>query len=565
METRNSRLTIILSVIDMAVVIALFVALGLIYFNAQEEGEVYDVSDQWEVALDETVFHRVDLSDFKFPDGTGDVSAITMSRTLTRQMGKSTTMRIYTKLSDIEVDVDGRTIYSSMEHKQNPKVFTGMGYHFVQIPMSRRDQDVTIRIFATEKDALSGLPDVALTSTHVAYSYFVDRNAIGIFISIFIFMFGLVVTIISLLYTGLNQDYFRLFLIGSFSLTVGFWSMCSQKILLLFGVPISLNSTFEYFLLGMTFLPLLGYDIKIRKEITEDEKMILRILISITLAYNVVAGILHFTDILHYSQSVVVFHVIALADCVAMIFVGVRPVEEMEKEERAFHVGLIGMSFYGFWRIVSFMFANYMAKGSVKMAEFSFPLVCMLFIAAMLVSYMFHLYDMVLSQAQEEALTKLAYNDALTGLYNRAKSEEIFSELDEHRNVKYAFINYDLNGLKTLNDKYGHTKGDELIASFGHLLGDVFAGVGMSIRMGGDEFITVLRGDETDRAEELVENLKCREKEESEKIGITIDSSYGIAYSKEVYDPEAEQVFRMADERMYEMKRKSKEQGVTVR
>ncbi|MCR4798335.1 MAG: GGDEF domain-containing protein [Lachnospiraceae bacterium] len=565
MENAKKTNSILLSIIDIAVILAFFVAFILIYINAGEGSGVYDVKKGWNVTVDGDeyrVFEDADLSEISLPEFNGEVRTVIMKNTLFPGNKKGVTLRVYTRLSELDVLVDGETIYSTRDPKADPRRFVGMGYHFIQLPMSHKPQEVEIRVNAVERGAISGLPDVTMTSTHLAYSYFVEENAVGIFISIAVFMFGLVVTIISLLYTGLNPDYFRLFLIGSFSLTAGFWGLCSQKILLLFGVPMHINSTLEFFLLELAFLPLMGYNIKVRESLTREDLMILRGLLLITLIFDLIAGILHFTNLWHYPQTVSIFHVIALADCAAMLFVGVRPLKEMKRTEKVFHVGLVGISIYGLWEVISYFVDTYVEKGSMVLEEFSFPLACMIFIMMMLLSYMAHLYEMVLSQAQEEALTKLAYNDSLTGLYNRARSEVVFKELDENREASYALINYDLNGLKTLNDEFGHTKGDLLITTFGHLLSEVFGEIGESMRMGGDEFITVLKGDAVKKAEECIQTLLQREEEEAKRLDIPVEASYGIAYSSEVYDPRAEQIFRMADERMYEMKRRSKRNRV---
>ncbi|SPF56229.1 hypothetical protein SBF1_8970002 [Candidatus Desulfosporosinus infrequens] len=57
----------------------------------------------------------------------------------------------------------------------------------------------------------------------------------------------------------------------------------------------------------------------------------------------------------------------------------------------------------------------------------------------------------------------LSYHDALTGLYNRRFYEEEIKRLDTDRNLPISIIIGDVNGLKIINDAFGHVKGDELL------------------------------------------------------------------------------------------------------
>ena len=558
MQNREKSFRIITSLIEAVIILALLASFIYIFVTAKSQSDVFDVSEGWDVTIDGDTFKDVNIKNFIFPKDLEDVHEIVMHKKLSLEKFPTKTLRVYTRLSFLEVRLGDEILYYDGFQRGNPRSYVGMGYHFIQMPTYGDSDDLTIRIVGVEHNAITGLPDVVLTSTNVAYSYFVDENAIGIFTSIFVFMLGLVLTLISILYTYLNRDYFRLFLVGSFALTAGFWCMCSQKVLLLFGVSISSNSSIEFFLMEMTLLPLLGYDIKVRSQASKNAKLTIRILLTITLAYDIVAAWLHFTDVIHYSQFVYVFYVLALVDCVAMIFVGVGPEKRMRIDEKVFHHSISLAALFAFWKIIDYIYGNFLVKGNPRLASVTIPIVVLIFVGALVLSYLCHLYDLVLSQAQEEALTALAYEDALTGLYNRAKCEQIFERLNNEKDTPYVLIDFDLNGLKILNDNDGHAKGDRLIAGFGKVLKETFQSYGSSMRMGGDEFLTIIEGKNLPDVDMLMKAYREKLKEVSKEIGIDMDASFGVAYSSEVYEPEAEQIFRMADERMYDMKIKTK-------
>jgi PAS domain S-box-containing protein len=63
----------------------------------------------------------------------------------------------------------------------------------------------------------------------------------------------------------------------------------------------------------------------------------------------------------------------------------------------------------------------------------------------------------------EEEIPRLSYRDGMTGLYNRRFYEEELRRLETPRNLPLSFVIADVNGLKLINDSYGHVEGDELL------------------------------------------------------------------------------------------------------
>ena len=116
-------------------------------------------------------------------------------------------------------------------------------------------------------------------------------------------------------------------------------------------------------------------------------------------------------------------------------------------------------------------------------------------------------YVMIQSEAslEERVLTqvmeKMANTDPLTGVYNRRVFEEKISGIEDSSKAGVIFC--DLNGLKKVNDTYGHKAGDEMIFNFISLLKEHFDEKEF-FRISGDEFVIVLENHE---AEEFGEKL----------------------------------------------------------
>lgn len=84
--------------------------------------------------------------------------------------------------------------------------------------------------------------------------------------------------------------------------------------------------------------------------------------------------------------------------------------------------------------------------------------------------------------------------DALTGLYNRrgldARLERLFAEPEKLGH--YAVVMIDADGLKGINDTYGHDKGDEYLRKIADTINAFDPGNSLAARQGGDEFVLFL-------------------------------------------------------------------------
>lgn len=87
-----------------------------------------------------------------------------------------------------------------------------------------------------------------------------------------------------------------------------------------------------------------------------------------------------------------------------------------------------------------------------------------------------------------ESLIRTSYHDALTSLYNRNKFSEDIEAFSKLKNTSMGIIYMDINGLKDINDNYGHLYGDHVLLEGAGILKEVFP-EGLIYRVGGDEFV----------------------------------------------------------------------------
>jgi len=158
-----------------------------------------------------------------------------------------------------------------------------------------------------------------------------------------------------------------------------------------------------------------------------------------------------------------------------------------------------------------------------------------------------------------EELERRALYDPLTGLLNRHALFEFLKKevekLKRKRDETLYVVFLDLDNFKSVNDIYGHKKGDQVLKEVAYLLKKHFRNYDFVSRFGGDEFIVVLRDIPKEEMEKILNQLQKRIKEIFSKFKLSI--SYGIAEVSESNNS-IDKLISLADKRMYEMKNRKK-------
>ena len=162
-------------------------------------------------------------------------------------------------------------------------------------------------------------------------------------------------------------------------------------------------------------------------------------------------------------------------------------------------------------------------------------------------------------------LNNLAHTDALTSVSNKnafdARAKQIQERIEAgEEGLAFAIAILDCDNLKDINDEFGHDKGDIYLRNSCYLMSRVFHG-SVVYRIGGDEFVIILEGEEYENREALKRTFIERSdemcsfaKEPWEKIRVSV----GVAAYDPQIDSSVADVLRHADLLMYQNKRKRK-------
>jgi len=168
--------------------------------------------------------------------------------------------------------------------------------------------------------------------------------------------------------------------------------------------------------------------------------------------------------------------------------------------------------------------------------------------------------DITQSKKKEQEIVFLSYHDILTGLYNRTFFEEEQKRRNLSRAVPMSLIMCDVNGLKMINDSFGHSEGDQLLKQVAIMLADSCRGEDFAARIGGDEFVLLLDQADASCAEKICERIyeACEQyKQREDKQTLFLSVSLGFA-TKTNCQQSLEELMKQAEDMMYRRKYEDK-------
>ncbi len=167
-------------------------------------------------------------------------------------------------------------------------------------------------------------------------------------------------------------------------------------------------------------------------------------------------------------------------------------------------------------------------------------------------SLLINAVDITRRKSAEAELRHKSYHDSLTGLYNRSFLETEMKRLDTSRQLPLGVIMLDINGLKLINDSYGHQVGDEMLQMAADVLRESCRQEDIIARWGGDEFVILLPATQEQALKKISERIRSNARTASSHA-LPLSIALGTA-SKTRKTHKLSDVLNLAEDRMYKQK-----------
>lgn len=347
-----------------------------------------------------------------------------------------------------------------------------------------------------------------------------------------------------------------------FTMLVSVWYLGYNRAFYVLSASVRFNATVEYYAIYTAFIPLMIYF-----GLVSSESRFRRFSWIMVWVFSIYAAVSMGLSVSHVPLNLSdLMHGCRLLEVIMILGFVVRGItirkEKMSQEKlviRGFGIGaaislleivaltLRSVSAIPIW-LQPVLYLDYASIG------------ILMFIAILFVSYMSEMQERREMEIRQEALSRLAFADQMTGIPNRAFMIHTLQEMhDLPADLTAVFM--DVDHLKTANDDYGHTTGDKLISTMAELIQEAYMKAGgkddLYARWGGDEFVAYFRDRET--AETFESILQNSLKEINKRHMFPFEAAVSIGMSTVKMNADGtprtpDQLLSEADENMYRKK-----------
>lgn len=556
LEMKPLRYTLSAVIVCMALM-GIVVLYGLSGLNYKETSRKTTLDTGWMIYYDGVNYTDVDLRTFRTSHVMNEGDAIILYNYIPKQWDYDTpVLRIYANNSLVSVTIDGESKYRYGQERYIHHKNVGSGYHYIGLTDSDKGKVVRIVLMATEYAAFSQIDEIIVADYANTFKQQMTEYRIPYVAGNFLVVFGIAMMGVAGILMFKRWEMARLYWIGLLSLCVGGWTVCHYQLVQMYSIPLGYCSFLEYLSLYAGVLPAMMYFKGYVRQLNHKLMTVLFYAITGTeAAYTLVMVGLHALDLVHLPSGLLAVHIYMVIVFIYISVLMVMTIRAGHVSGKALSAGFFILLLSIIMDVVSFLIYKYTGNYSFNNVGFS-AVGAITFVVFLLINFGIEIADRLKVATEKEVLYRMAYTDSLTKVHNRRYCEELLGRLSIAE-VPFGIYSFDLNDLKKVNDTLGHACGDALISGFADILQQTFDADGICVgRMGGDEFIVIVEHSELydlDGTEKkLQENIAAANERESR---FQYSAAYGYADSRET---DTQSVYTLADNRMYECKRKYK-------
>ena len=448
----------------------------------------------------------------------------------------------------VKVFLDGEEMFRYTRQERGYPRIQGMGGAAFSVPLGKNCQGkvLTLELSTSMKYAFERrMPGITLGDHAAQMHHMFITNLPGMLISTAIFFVAFVLVLLGNASTRKRWAYLHF---AVFALIIVVYRGSQDLFIMYHWANPVVSVTLEFFSLVFCPLPVL---LSYRSELKPRYETVFDILIAIT-SLNIIAQlILHFTGIRDVVQMLTPTHLWVGIASVILVVLALRA----RQQDPQLHclrklVPILAGAVLDF--ATFYIRIHTIGAGSFFVVGNFIGLGLLVSLSLLVWEARKERENAQLAAQRNKILERVAYEDGLTGIANRAAFTKAFAKLQNQdlQEKSLRIVMADLNDLKLVNDSLGHTAGDALICRAADLLEDCFRKYGTVYRTGGDEFCAILENVSDAQWEQLRSclygALEQRNQDQPSRLSIAMGSM--------AVEGSIEKALQTADQRMYQDK-----------
>lgn len=465
-------------------------------------------------------------------------------------------------MNSIVVKCDDEVLYSYLTMQgEKPGNLAGSIWHTVRIPMKYTGSKIEISI-KSDTSSFAGKINPIYMGTKTAILYkLAQEYGMGFIMALTLLVLGVILLVIYYM-TKSKLDYLNLFYLTWTVIFISLWLLSETKLVQFFIGNYFIVTKVTFVALAIIPIPLTMFLENSYKRHHKSAAPFFLVAFLINAAMGLalhVTGKMDFFLSMRATTSLIMAMIIYYM--LSMIYEIIR---YRNKEALKTFLPFLVPFMFGVFEFLQLFKENYMELGD------AIQLGIMLYLLILIIMAMRNIDEFSTKYHETKYFKELAYTDILTGAKNRAAyTDEIKSFCYDLDSIPVAGVNFgnsfwlvlfDLNGLKEINDRLGHSFGDKAIILAHEAINTVYGDDGNVYRIGGDEFASILfnvTASEMEKRNNKLQEL-CKRISEREGVEISISQGYGNYQRGKWVSYEA--FYHFVDRQMYSNKRDMKEQ-----
>lgn len=395
-------------------------------------------------------------------------------------------LTLRSRYASVRVWADENLIYEAAQGQEHA---LGSMWHF--IPMSEclgaEQLTVEFRVYDTDSYTVGNI--LLDTPRAIRYALLAASNSAIFFCAVCLLLAAVMLVGAFILARWKSETYLPLLAFAAFILLSGLWILLDSKVTTISGGNYALSYFLSYAVFYLLTVPFLLYI----RLMTKDCRRLMDLLIWIT-TFNAAAWmILHIAGVVQIRHTAVTVHaLIILSIPVTTRALWGSVIKRKEKHLRFAFLGLLAVYACGLLSILLYHLEKLPAANSTQL----YILGLSLMLLGMTIDIVVSFGQFWRQKESADRYRRLAVEDSMTEMGNRNAFQIHLSALAEAPPKQLAFVLFDIDDLKQINDTLGHHVGDQAIYTASQCIRSAFGQAGRCYRIGGDEFAVIL----TDRA-----------------------------------------------------------------